>query len=414
MFKHLTNQRKGLEKQHENSNTIPPKTTIFLAGNNSTATHRDCRLLHLPMELLHRIFVYAQNPALAITCSRFWSLGQLPMLRADYLMHRYGPTAVLGETSMRRHIVSLPIIHQLLKLDCDPTADDSWLFIKGCELGLVDLCRRILQMGHCNVAHMLNLAAMTGSIDIINLLVTEFDANVYHETVLMLACRENHLDLVKYLVETFSISVHSHGERQLRNACLHGFVKLVAFLLQGADVHTYNDAAIQNAAYKGFSNVVELLLQAGARADANENACIQHAINNHDLRMVKCLIEKGGVDPRCNHDWPLKQTCQRGLDDILSYLIRMANNSVDIGDGVLLELALVHDQLSTLKLLLDNGANPNCVGVVRGLKYVVDPKTQRKHKEKMIQYLLDAGLELNAQTDHVSLKPENKLLLSWI
>ncbi|KAI8647355.1 ankyrin repeat-containing domain protein [Parasitella parasitica] len=415
MFKYLTNRCKELEKQQECFNTISIEETSFPTASSSsiiidtTTSRRDCPLLDLPTELLHRIFIYAQNPVLVITCSRFWSLGQLAILRADYLMHRYGPTGVLGETSMRRHIVSLPTIYQLLKLGCDPTADDSWLFIKGCELGQVDLCRKILQMDHCNVAHMLNLAAMQGSIGVVDLLATEFGANVHHDTVLVLACRENQVELVKYLVETFKISVHAHSERQLRNACLRGSVELVAFLLQGADVHAYNDTAIQNAVYKGLSSIVVLLLEAGAHADVNDNVCIKHAIKKNDLRMVKCLVEKGGVDPRCNHDWPLKEVCRRGLDDILLYLIPIVHTGIDIGDGVLLELALVHDQLDTLKVLLSNGANLNCDGVVRGLTYIVNPQKKYKHKDKMIQYLLDAGLRLNRQTDGVFVMPENKI-----
>lgn len=423
MFKYTKSQQQEPKQQHECLNTISAKVTnppaVITSKTTTTTTimsNQDCRLLDLPLELLHRIFVYAQNPALAITCRRFWSLGQSAMLRADYLMHRYGPHAVLGETSMKRHIVSLPTIQQLLRLNCDPTADDSWLFIKGCELDQVDLCRRILKMGYCNIPHMLNLAAIKGSIGVVDLLVAEFGANVHNETVLTLACRENQVNLVKHLVETYNISVHSHNERHLRNACLHGFLELVEYLIKGANVHAYNDAAIQNAAYKGFNDVVELLLNAGAHADANQNACIQHAVNNNSLDMVKCLIEKGGIDPRCNHDWPLRHTCRKGLNEILAYLIQLVG-TVDIGDGVLLELALVHNQSSTLQLLLNESANPNCDGVIRGLKYIVNPKNKATHKDEMIQHLLDAGLKLNSQTESIFLIPENKLItsiLSWI
>lgn len=417
MFKYTKNQQTNQGQQYEYLNTRPPSRTINISTESiSTAReihNQECRLLDLPIELLHRIFVYAQNPTLAITCRRFWSLGQSAMLRADYLMHRYGPTAVLGETSMRRHIVSLPTIHQLLRLNCDPTADDSWLFVKGCELDQVDLCRRVLQVGHCNVKHLINLAAMKGSIGVVDLLVNEFGANVYHETVLTLACRENQVKLVRHLVKTYNVNVHGHSERHLRNACLHGLSELVEFLLDGANVHAYNDAAIQNAAYKGFNDVVTLLLDAGAHADANRNTCIQHAINNNDPNMVQCLVEKGGVDPRCNHDWPLRHSCRQGFNEIVEYLCGLVG-TLDIGDGILLELVLVHDQLNTLKLLLSKGANPNCNGVLRGLKYIVNPKNKSRHKDEMIQCLLDAGLEINRQNESTILMPDNKLVSSLL
>ncbi|OAD08976.1 hypothetical protein MUCCIDRAFT_159144 [Mucor lusitanicus CBS 277.49] len=372
-----------------------------------------CRLLDLPTELLHRIFVYAQNPTLAIVCRQFWSLGQSAMLRADYLMHRYGPTAVLGETAMRRHIVSLPTIHQLLRLNSDPTADDNWLFTKACELDQVDLCRRIVQVGPCNVPHLISIAAMKGSIAVVDMLVNEFGANVHHESVLALACRENQVRLIKHLAKTYSINVHHHSERHLRNACLHGFSELVKFLLDGANVHAYNDAAIQNASYKGFSDIVALLLDAGAHADTNQNVCIQHAINSNNLDMVKCLIEKGGVDPRCNHDWPLRHACRQGFNDIVDYLHNCIG-TLDIGDGILLELALVHDQFDTLKLLLDSGANPNCNGVLHGVKYAMNPKNRSRHNREMIQSLLDAGFEINRQNEGIFMMSDNKLVPSLL
>ncbi|KAL9553489.1 hypothetical protein MBANPS3_003254 [Mucor bainieri] len=400
MFKYTNKNQQRIQQQQQHEFLITSrasKTTHVPEESITTsreAMHSDkCRLLDLPIELLHRIFVYAQNPTLAITCRRFWSLGQSAMLRADYLMHRYGPTAVLGETAMRRHIVSLPTIHQLLRLNCDPTAD--------------------VQVGRCNVAHLINLAAMKGSIGVVDLLVNEFGANVYHDNVLASACRENQVKLVKHLVETYSINVHSLSERHLRNACLHGFLELAKFLLDGANVHAYNDAAIQNASYKGFNDIVALLLDAGAHADSNQNACIQHAVNNNDLNMVKCLIEKGGVDPRCNHDWPLRHSCQQGFNAIVEYLHRRIG-TFDIGDGILLELALAYDQLDTLKLLLKKGANPNCNGVLRGVKYAVNPKNKSRHKDEMIQSLLGAGFEINRQNESMFMMSDNKLVSSLI
>ncbi|GAN07217.1 ankyrin repeat protein [Mucor ambiguus] len=417
MFKYTKSHQRSQEQHHESLATRrASKITHGSAESITTAreTHSsECRLLDLPIELLHSIFVYAQNPTLAVACRQFWSLGQSAMLRADYLMHRYGPTAVLGETAMRRHIVSLPTIHQLLRLNCDPTADDNWLFIKACELDQVDLCRQIVQVGHCSVVHLINLAAMKGSIGVVDLLVNEFGANAYNESVLALACRENQVKMVRHLVKTYSINVHSHSERHLRNACLHGFSELVEFLLDGADVHAYNDAAIQNASYKGFNDVVALLLDAGAHADTNQNACIQHAINNNDVDMVKCLIEKGGVDPRCNHDWPLRHSCRQGFNGVVEYLHRLIG-TFNIANGALLELALVHDQLDTLKLLLKEGADPNCNGVLRGVKYAVNPKNKSRHKNEMIQSLLDAGFETNRQNESIFMMSDNKPVPSLI
>jgi ankyrin repeat protein len=383
------------------------ETPITLGSKGS------CRILELPTELLIEIFVYAQNPALVITCSDFWRLGYSPTLRMQYLLYRYGPTAVLGETSMKRKIVSLQVIEQLLRLNyCDPKADgDYWLFTQACELNQVSLAQHIIQVtlklhDYSALNHLCNIAAMKGSIPIVDLLVHEFHVDIHHgqDNALMLACRGNQVALVKHLICAYNCNIHSQNELYLRNACLQGFENLVVFLLEsGADVHVYNDAALQSAAYKGFSSIVKLLIDAGAHADANQNACIQYAITNRDLDVVKLLIENGGVNPQCGHDWPLRHACRLGLDDIVDYLLQMipGKDKVNMRNGMPLREAITHGRVSTLRLLLNKKANPNSTGVIRGLQLAINPKVKIKNKDAMFKLLLEAGLDISQQPNDI-------------
>jgi ankyrin repeat protein len=397
-----------------------------------------CRLLKLPVELLIDIFVYAQNPALAITCSNFWHLGYSSTLRAQYLMHRYGPTAVLGETSMKRKIVSLQVVEQLLRLNCcDPKADgDYWLFARACELNQVSLARWVIQAalrfpGNDALNRLCNIAAIKGSIPVTDLLIHEFHVDIHQpngqENALMLACRGNHVSLVKHLALVYNCNLHSSNELCLRNACLQGFETLVHFLLQsGANVHAYNDAALQSAAYKGFSSIIKLLIDAGAHADTNQNACIQHAITNGDLATVRHLIEDGGVNPQCAHDWPMRHACRLGLDDIVDYLLQVipSEDAVNMRNGMPLREAIAHGRVSTMILLLNKKANPNSVGVIRGLQIAVNPKTRVRNKDAMFEMLLEAGLDVSQQPNDIYQylipafasfnKNDNKNVISWV
>ncbi|CAO3613664.1 unnamed protein product [Mucor hiemalis] len=266
---------------------------------------------------------------MAITCGQFSELGQSDIVRARYLIQRYGTHAALGERSMSRRIVSLGVVQQLLRLNCcDPKADgDYWLFTRACEHNQVELCRLIIQStlqqayASKEASHLLNIATMKGAIPVIDLLVETFHVNIHSEVALALACTENQVETVRHLATKYGCDVHFHNEKYLRNACLYGYTTLVEYLLsEGSDVHAYSDSALQNAVYHGYTLVVKLLLDAGANASSNENKCLQHAITNGDMEIIKCLVT-AGADPRFDNDWPLRTACELGLDDIVTYLI---------------------------------------------------------------------------------------------
>lgn len=408
--KYNTTKTLELAKLAETLPKLVSSTTAPLRNLKKSTSEATCRILLLPTELLIRIFVFAQNPALPTVCHQFWDLGTSSSVRAQYLMQIYGPTNVFSSRSMKRKIVTLSVVEQLLRINnCYSGDDDDWLFTRACELNEVELVTWIVDaaLQQHNEAergrlltHFVNLAAIKGSICIIDLLVEKYDATNTNQA-LSVACQQNQVETVKHLVTKYGCNVHTENERHLRNASLNGYRDLVEFLIVGADVHAFNDAALQNACYKGHSAIVKLLLEAGANAQVQDNACIQHVIKNADINSLKSLIQHG-VDSRCHHDWPLKQSCRFGLDEIVGYLLDMIGPvAVDLENGMLLEECIKSSRVSTIQLLLDHGANPNNEGVSRGLIYAVDVKTRTRNKDVMIKLLLDAGLDLNSQPKDV-------------
>lgn len=393
-----------------------------------------CRILLLPVELQIRIFVLAQNPALAIVSKQFYELGQSDTVRAQYLIQRYSPIAVLGKQAMSRKIVSLGVVEHILRLNfCNPKADgEYWLFTKACELNQVNLCQWIIESALSMEAienerkrtlfHLLNIAAMKGAIPIIDLLVDTFGVDIHRgkEDTLTLACKENHVDTVKHLVSKYGCDVHVNNEIHLRNACLYAHKQqLIKYLLDiGSDVHVYGDAALQNAVYNGHAAIVKLLLDAGADPTTNQHVCIRHAITKRDVQSFKYLVA-AGADPRCDGDWPFRHACQMGLDEIVLFLMQVipVKDVMNIQDGMLLKECLMYGRMSTIKLLLDHGANPNSVGAIRGLRYALSPKSKIKDKDAMIHMLTEAGLDLT-QLHHLLSSSisdtEIKPSLSWI
>lgn len=393
-----------------------------------------CYILLLPIELLTRIFVLAQNPLLVQTCRHFWQMGASTTVRAHYLLHRYGSHQVLSEASMRRNIVSLPVVEHLLQLhQCDPNVGgDDWLFRYACHFNQTSLCQliidRSLSLEHLpnekskRLLQLLSIACMKGATDTIDLLVSDYNVGIHHaqETALTLACKENQLVTVKHLYKKYGCDIHMQQEKLLRDACLYGYEDLVHFFIStNADVQAYNNAALQNATYKGFSRLVKLLLDAGADAEANQNVCMQHAIRNGDIETVEYLITIGGADARFNQDWALKQACKIGDVELVDYLIRVLSkggpieNVTNVHHGMPLRECLKHGKIKTVQLLLQRGANPNSKGAVRGINYVMNPKCKLKTKADILNLMMEAGLDSDVVVKSTTEKPSSGLVLPW-
>ncbi|KAJ8654955.1 hypothetical protein O0I10_009351 [Lichtheimia ornata] len=312
-------------------------------------------------------------------------------VRGLYIMRRFGANAALGERAMSLKIANHKVVDCLVRMNCNPRADGDWLYWRACELQDTALCTIILdgiQPSKQTLGHFVNVAAMKGAASIIDLIVEHYGADIHQpdgeDRVLMLACAENRVDIVRHLVEQYGCDVHSNKERHLRRACLHGHVELVELLLPGADVHAYNDAALQNAAHAGHTEIVKMLLDAGANAQANRNAPLQYAVINSDLTSIKLLIN-AGADPRVHQDRALRHACRRNAMDIVEYLLQLGADPNAL-EGSPLREALRSANESIIKLLLEHGADPNSSGALRGM----DEMIKQKNKD-IISLMVNAG-----------------------
>ncbi|KAL1929972.1 hypothetical protein VTP01DRAFT_1126 [Rhizomucor pusillus] len=381
--------------------------------------HRRCRLDDLPVELLTQIFVYAQNPNLAVVSKSFWGLSQSSLVRSQYLFHRYGKIASLGERAMSSKIANIDVVDNLLRMGCNPRADGDWLYWKACENQDEELCAKLLdamQPSKRTLGHFLNVAAMKGSTNIIDLIVNSYNADIHQpngeDRVLMLACAENQVDVVRHLMEKYGCDIHRNRERHLRRACLHGHVELVELLLPGADVSMFNDAALQNAAHKGHWQIVDRLLEAGANPQANRNAPLKYAISNNNLSSVISLL-RAGADPRCQQDWPLRHACRNDAAEIVRILLAH-HADPDALNGMPLREALRAGNYDIARQLLEHGADPNSTGALRGLSDAI-----RDKNAAIIGLMLQHGAKLDhptllsLQSSTASNFDSNNLFIEW-
>ncbi|MBQ9738831.1 MAG: ankyrin repeat domain-containing protein [Alphaproteobacteria bacterium] len=169
-------------------------------------------------------------------------------------------------------------------------------------------------------------------------------------------------------------------QEQLVKAAYAGNVERVKALLnEGVNPNSADDieqTALFFAARSGHTEVVKALLTAGAEVDKpagrkKRTALFMAAINGH-YETAKALIDAGGDINKLDGDGitPLHYVVSRGRDtglpvfaETVKKFIDEFNPDVNVPTTVFgktpLHMALSHGQIHAVKVLLENGANPN-------------------------------------------------------
>ncbi|KAI8093051.1 ankyrin repeat-containing domain protein [Halteromyces radiatus] len=335
----------------------------------------------LPAELLVRIFILAQNPELRLVMKTMYGISKSTLVRAQFLIERFGRSAALGERGMKsfRMASTVSVVDHLLKFRCDPRSDGDYLVWQACEQNNVPLFILVVDAIRPDSAtldrYLNRVAMMSEGMRMVDILVKRYGASIHHgdDTMMMLACAHHNINMVQHLISRYGCDPHFQRERYLRRACLSGSEALVTLLLPGADIHCFNDAALQNAAFKQHSTIVDLLLKAGADPHANRNASLLCAVQNNDLTTIQLLLA-AGADPRCRQDEPLRLACRHGdvtTVDCLIHATDRVQDMVNCGNGMPLYEALVAGHATVTMSLLSKGADANSPLALHGLQQAI-------------------------------------------
>ena len=130
---------------------------------------------------------------------------------------------------------------------------------------------QICTLSQCTYEHALRISAECGYTAIVKMLIDkDIDVNTYDDYPLILATKNNHIDIVKLLLEN-DANLHTSDEDgysdvPLRYSAEKGNIEMVKLLLEkGADVRANNYEALLSSARNGHKDVVELLLKHGAK-----------------------------------------------------------------------------------------------------------------------------------------------------
>lgn len=212
-----------------------------------------------------------------------------------------------------------------------------------CEAGRLDVVEALLDVGHADVDLYVSLPALfvackRGHLDLVKCLVNHrANVNVRVDlangsTPLYVACQENRVEIVRYLLECTPASANIYtldGISPLTIACNRGFTGVVELLLEKGkvDVNHSNSAALRLACNWQHSEVLSLLLEKGhADVDAyfDSSTCLHKACDLRYTKVVKILIDTGHANVNAqgtSGETPLFVACKQNFEDIADILL---------------------------------------------------------------------------------------------
>lgn len=199
------------------------------------------------------------------------------------------------------------------------------------------------------------------------------DLNCANGTVLYNAAQYGHLEMVMYLLNE-GCSILNMGRPPLEAAVLGGHLPIVKFLFEaGADIRANNDQAMRGACFYGQIEIVrylhehgapitqdlliiprwgskyevmEYLLAQGLDIQHNDNALLVQAVQGRSPTTVKFLVDHG-ADPRCRNGEPVKTAIVRQELSKVKHLMYPETNLDE-----LIALAQEHDAQEIVEYLM--------------------------------------------------------------
>ena len=139
------------------------------------------------------------------------------------------------------------------------------------------------------------------------------------------ACRNGHLEVLRFLTETYGADVQIDDNRLIQDACENGYLAVVKYLIEacGVNVQANHNSAFFCACTNGHLEVVKYLIEkCGVDACVENNYAVQFACRYGQLEVVKYLIESCGVDPCSLDNLAIKYAFYNKHSDVVEYLVK--------------------------------------------------------------------------------------------
>jgi ankyrin repeat protein len=202
----------------------------------------------------------------------------------------------------------------------------------------------------------------------------KIDKNMLYSIALEKACKYNHFNVVKYLVELGTNVEELFGSNNIIHACENGNLELVKYLVEnGIDIHVYNEYPAFVAADRGHFDIVKYLIGKGVNIHAIKNDCLVCGYTKDHLEMREYMLSFG-ADITCNNYAVLKAVIK--LDDfekVKSVFQMIVEKTREKGENIdksalgnCMKIACENGNLDIIQFFVSNGiSTKNCIRTAR-------------------------------------------------
>ena len=231
-------------------------------------------------------------------------------------------------------------------------------FRSACSNGHLDAAKLILSLSHDEIninsidSYAFRYACKNGHLNVVEFLLSnpdefesEINVNVLDDFAFLMSCKHNHLDIVKLLASIrgkYEIDISRNGYAAFRSACEYGSLDVVKFLLQtyNINVHSKNEYAFQLACENGHLDVVKLLVENyEIKINAQDDYALRWACKNGFLEIVKFLLSLSTnslfkdnnslfkINPHAKDNYAFRWACKEENADVADYLADRFNRN---------------------------------------------------------------------------------------
>ena len=172
------------------------------------------------------------------------------------------------------------------------------------------------------------------------------------------AAESGRLGILQLFIEKYELDVHFYSDELLRTAVKNDHTDVVRYLVsKGADVTVWNNDPIRDAADKGNLDIVKILVEAGADVNASNGDPLTKAAAAKSVPVVEYLLEKGAKPEEDNYRAFISAAREGSLEILQLFIDRKV--SANVQDGEALIEAVSNKHIAAAELLLLQGADIN-------------------------------------------------------
>jgi len=200
-------------------------------------------------------------------------------------------------------------------------------------------------------------AARQGRLDIVRILVEQYDADVTYDDCFAFreACSMGNLKTARYLYTLPGVDAAAIDNEAFRYSANNGRLDVVRFLstIPGVDASDLNNQAIRLASSNGHLEIVRLLSTTpGVDATANDSQAIRWASSCGHLEVVRLLLSLSGVDAAANDSQAIQWASENGHLKVVRLLAALPEVDASARNNVAIRCARAGSFPKVVRFLL--------------------------------------------------------------